>query len=133
MKNKLTIITALFLLMAVGFGCNWSFGSSSSSSDEKGKANSSSPSSPSSENSNALAKTGVAECDEFIDMISNESKSADENFVTRKLREAATDYAKEEIRKNLEENKGDKEKIALGCREAKTEYLKDKQEKEAAK
>jgi hypothetical protein len=63
-------------------------------------------------------------------MISADSKATDENFVTRKLREAATDFAKEQVRQSIEDNKGDKEKIAEGCREAREEYIKDKAAKE---
>jgi DNA transposition AAA+ family ATPase len=75
-----------------------------------------------------MAKTGVKECDEFIDLLSNDSKSPDEDFITRKIREYAIDFAKESIKKNIEENQNDKEKIAQGCKEARDEYLRKKTE-----
>lgn len=131
MKNKFAIVLVVFVMLAAALGCNWSFDSKSgNSSTEKPKADAPSTQGGNS-NSGDSAKTGVKECDDFLDLISEDSKSPDENFVTRKLREAATDYFKEEVRKNIEENKGDKEKIAKTCRELRDNYAKDKTKKDA--
>ena len=83
-------------------------------------------------NTEQMAKTGVKECDDFIDLMNEDSKAPDEGFVARKIREFAIDIAKEAIKSNIEENKNDKEKIALGCKEAKEKYIKDKTEKKDA-
>ena len=127
MKNKFTVLLALFLLLTVGFGCSFldKTNTGGGSSDNTTSTNPSN----SSTNPNDSAKTGVAECDEFLDMLNNDSKKPDEDFVTRKIREYAIDFARESIKKNIEENKGDKEKIAKGCRDAKADYLKKKEEK----
>ena len=126
MKNNLTILLALCLLFTVGVACSFldnvtSGGNSSNSSTTSNSTNSANP--------NDASKTGVAECDEFLDMLNNEQKKPDEDFFTRKIREYAIDFAKESIKKNIEENKGDKTKIAQGCKEAKDEYLKKKEQK----
>ena len=126
MKNKIIVLLALFLLLTIGFGCSLidkatSGGGSSDNSSTSTPGNSSNP--------NDSAKTGVAECDEFIDLLNNDAKKDDEDFVTRKVREYAIDFAKESIKKNLEENKGDKDKIAKKCKEGKDDYLKKKEEK----
>lgn len=130
MKNNFTILAALFLLLTIGFGCSFidNLKSGGGSSDNSSTRNPSS-SSDNSANPNDAAKTGVAECDEFLELLNNDQKKPDEDLFSRKLREYAIDFAREAIKKNIEENKGDKEKIAKGCREAKEDYLKKKDEK----
>jgi hypothetical protein len=130
MKNNFTLLAALFILLTVGFGCSYidNLKSGGGSSDNTTTSNPS-DSSNSSTSPNDSTKTGVAECDEFLDLLNNDSKKPDEDLFTRKIREYAIDFARETIKKNLEENKGDKEKIAKGCREAKADYLKKKDEK----
>lgn len=125
MKNKFTVLSAILLLLTIGFGCSFldkaTSGGSSDNSTTTNPSNSSNP--------NDAAKTGVAECDEFLDLLNNDQKKPDEDLFTRKIREYAIDFAKETIKKNIEENQGDKQKIATGCKEAKEKYLKDKEEK----
>ncbi len=120
MKNKFTVLPAILLVLTVGFGCSFIQKATTGSSDN---------SSSNSANLNDSAKTGVAECDELLDLINSDQKNADDNFVTRKIREYAVDFAKETIKKNIEENKGDKQKIADGCKKAKDDYLKNKDDK----
>lgn len=121
MKNNITILAALFLLLTIGFGCSFLDKSSSGDGNQPtgGSSNSTDP--------NASAKTGVAECDELIDLLNKDKSDPNDNFVTRKIKEYAIDFAKESIKKNIEENKGDKQKIADGCKEAKDEYIKNKE------
>jgi hypothetical protein len=122
MKNKVTILFAILLVLTVGFGCSFIQKSTTSSDNSSNSAN-----------PNDSAKTGVAECDELLELINNDQKNPDDNFVTRKIREYAIDFAKETIKKNIEENKGDKQKIADGCKKAKGDYLKNKEEKKNEK
>ncbi len=127
MKNNLTVLSALLLLLTVGFGCSFlDKATSGGSSDNSTKTGNSSSNSA---NPNDTAKTGVAECDEFLDLLNNDQKKPDEDLFTRKIREYAIDFAKETIKKNIEENQGDKQKIADGCKKAKDDYLKNKEEK----
>ncbi|MBS1797146.1 MAG: hypothetical protein JSS81_25185 [Acidobacteria bacterium] len=131
MKNKITILIALAVLFTFGLGCGM-IQKYTGGSDNSSSSNPSKPSNGATD-PNASAKTGVAECDEFIDLLNNDSKNPDEDFVTKKIREYAIDFARESIKKNIEENKGDKEKIAKGCRDAKDDYIKKKNEKEKDK
>lgn len=117
MKNNITIIAALVLLLTVGFGCNY-FNNSGGSSNTATNANSADP--------NATAKTGVAECDELIDLLNKDKANPNDDFVTRKIKEYAIDFAKESIKDNIEKNQGDKTKIAQGCKEARDEYNRNK-------
>jgi len=129
MKNKFTILTAIFLLLTIGFGCSYidSLKSGETPANTSNPANTSSNSTTNSANPNDSAKTGVAECDELIELLDKDQRNPDDNFLSRKIREYAIDFAKESIKKNIEENKGDKTKIAKGCREARDEYLKNKE------
>ncbi len=121
MKNKLSVVIALCVLTLAVLGCSkiWPGSGSNTSSGNS--------------NSDQVAKTGVKECDDFLDLIDRDSKDPDEGFVAKKIREVAIDIAKEAIKSNIEENKGDKEKIAQGCKEAQEKYLKDKAEKDKDK
>jgi hypothetical protein len=130
MKNNLTLLAALLILLTIGFGCSFiDKATSGGSNDNTATTTSPGNSSTNSANPNDASKTGVAECDEFLDLLNNDTKKPDEDFMTRKIREYAIDFAKDSIKKNIEENKGDKEKIAKGCREAKADYLKNKEDK----
>jgi hypothetical protein len=122
MKNNLTILLALFLLLAVGAGCSFIDSLTSGGNSSNTTANSATNSA----NPNDAAKTGVAECDELIDLLNKDKSDPNDDFVTRKIKEYAIDFAKESIKKNIEENQGDKTKIAQGCKEAKNEYQKNK-------
>jgi hypothetical protein len=118
MKNKITLLTAIVVLLVAGLGCGRIFSGGDNKSGSGGNSN-----------TEQMAKTGVKECDEFIDLINEDSKAPDEGFVARKIREFAIDVAKEAIKANIEENKNDKEKVALGCKEAREKYIEDKAEK----
>ena len=126
MKNNITIPAALFLLLTIGFGCSFLDGVTSGGNSSNTSGNSSTNSS----DPNASAQTGVAECDELINILNKDKSDPNDDFLTRKIKEYAIDFAKESIKKNIEENKGDKQKIADGCKEAKTEYLKNKEKKQ---
>ncbi len=117
MKNNITIIAALFLLLTVGFGCNYF--------NNGGSSNSSSTSN--SADANLNSKTGVAECDELIDLLDKDKSNPNDDFMTRKIKEYAIDFAKGSIKDNIEKNQGDKTKIAQGCKDARTEYIRNKE------
>jgi len=130
MKNKITTLSAILLLLTVGFGCSFLDKATSGGSSDNSTTTNPGNSSSNSSNPNDTAKTGVAECDEFLDMLNNDQKKPDEDLFSRKIREYAIDFAKETIKKNIEENQGDKQKIADGCKKAKEDYQKKKEEKD---
>ena len=124
MKNNITIFAALFLLLIIGVGCSFLDGVTSGGNSSNTAANSATNSA----DPNATAKTGIAECDELIDLLNRDRSDPNDDFVTRKIKEYAIDFAKESIKKNIEENQGDKTKIAQGCREARDQYNKSKEQ-----
>jgi hypothetical protein len=125
MKNNLTIPVALFFLLTVGIGCSF-IDSVTSGGNSSNGATTSNSATNSAANPNDVSNTGIPECDEAIDFISNDLKSKDEGFVARKIREGIVDYAREEIKRNIEANQGDKQKIVEGCKKIKEDYVKNK-------
>jgi hypothetical protein len=121
MKNNITIIAALFSLLTVGFGCSYIDNLSNSKDMTNSSRNGNSA------DANLTAKTGVAECDELIDLLNKDKSNPNDDFVTRKFKEYAIDFAKESIKENIEKNQGDKTKIAQGCKEARDEYIRSKE------
>ena len=69
MKNKFTVLPAILLVLTVGFGCSFIQKATTG-----GGSDNSSNSAVNS--SNDSAKTGVAECDELLDLINNDQKNA---------------------------------------------------------
>jgi hypothetical protein len=123
MKNKFTVLPALFLISAIGFGCSFIDNlSGGGASNTAGTSNTATDSA----DPNATAKTGIAECDELIDILNQDRADPNDGFLMRKAKELAIDAAKDTIKRNIEQNQGDKTRIAQGCREAKTEYLRNK-------
>lgn len=128
MKNKITILTALFILLTVGFGCSVvdQFRSGGTNTPNVSNSNTATVSNTNTADPNAVAKTGVAECDELIDILDKDRQNPEDGFIARKVREVAIDLAKETIKTNIEQNQGDKVRIAQGCREAKNEYMRSR-------
>ncbi len=113
MKNKVTFLFAILLVSTVGFGCSFFSGGRENSANSV----------------NSDPKTGVAECDEVIDLVNRDMDSGDDGYIAQKFRGFIVDKVREGIRKNIEENKGDKEKIARDCKKIKDDYIKNKDEK----
>jgi altronate dehydratase len=132
MKNNLTSVIALTLILVIGLGCGNLIPRELGEGSDKTETNRSSEDSNSKSQDNSATldntKTGVAECDEFLDLLNEDAKQPNEDVISRKVREYVIDIAKESIKKNIEENKGDKQKIAEGCRKAKEDYLRKKEE-----
>lgn len=125
MKKNISVLFALFLLLTIGFGCSFLdgyTGGGASNTATNPATNSATNMDP-----NATAKTGVAECDELIDALNRDRSNPNDDFVTRKIKEVAIDYAKEQIKRSIDENQGDKQKIAQGCRQARDEYNRSKE------
>ena len=78
-------------------------------------------------------KIGVPECDEIIDFFADQSKSEDDNFVTKAARGYALNKVRESFKQSIEENKGDIAKMAKECRDFKTQLDKFKAEDDRKK
>jgi hypothetical protein len=66
--------------------------------------------------------TGVQECDDFIKFIAEQSKSPDDNWVTRGMRDYIIGQIKKSLRESLELNKNDKVKMAEQCKDLRAKF-----------
>ncbi len=131
MKNKLTAMFVSLIFLALVLGC-------SSINPFAGKTDSSKSSDSTTDSgleSVIVEKTGVPECDELSAYVSKLMSSKDEGYVAKATREFILNRYREGIKKSLEENKDNPEKLAKYCKEYKTQlesYKKDEDEKKEA-
>ena len=77
--------------------------------------------------------TGVAECDELLDSISESSKNQNDDYVSKATREFFLNRIRDSVRKSIEENKGDKKEMAKNCADYKKQLEKFKAEEDRKK
>ena len=64
-------------------------------------------------------KIGIPECDEAIDVLEAQANNPDDNFVTKAVKKTALNTFREQLKKNLEDNKTDRKEVAEFCTEFK--------------
>lgn len=62
-------------------------------------------------------KIGIAECDEAMDILEAQANNPDDNFVTKAVKKTALNTFRDQLKKNLEDNKTDKKEVAKFCKE----------------
>ena len=77
--------------------------------------------------------TGVAECDELLTLISDQSKNHNDDYVSKATREFFLNRIRDSVKKSLEENKGDKKEMAKNCADFKKQLEKFKAEEDSKK
>lgn len=120
MKNKTVFVITLSVLLALILGCSYynpleSSNSNSSVNDNRTLSEKTIDSTVGNE------KIGVPECDEVVDFFADQAKSTDEDFVTKAARQYALNKIRESFKQSIEENKGDKKKLAKECRDFKNQ------------
>ena len=60
---------------------------------------------------------GILECDEAMDILEAQANNPDDNFVTKTIKKTALNTFREQLKKNLEDNKTDKKEVAKFCTE----------------
>lgn len=130
MKNALSLILTLSILMTVGLGCGIVKRVSGNSE-------------PAPSNSNKTVtdkavditvgdeKTGIPECDEVVELFRQAADNPDDGYVTKAIKATVLNKIKESFRKSLEENKTDKVEMAKQCRDFKLQLEKYKAEEES--
>ena len=78
-------------------------------------------------------KIGVRECDELIDKIAEQSKSGDDDYVSKATRQFFLNRIRESVRKSVEENTSDKKQLAKNCLDYQNQLEKFKKEEEDKK
>ena len=130
MKNIFAIFVSGILLFAV-LGCGISDRIQNAVSEQQ--TNTSSTNSSNSANKTTAdqvtedvlrEKTGIPECDEVLDMLADQSKSPDENFVSKAAKELVFNQIRQSLKESIQQNQNDKEKLAQSCKEFKVQLEK---------
>ncbi len=77
--------------------------------------------------------TGVAECDELLNSISDSSKNQNDDYVSKATREFFLNRIRDSVKKSIEENKSDKVEMAKNCADYKKQLTKFKADEESKK
>lgn len=134
MKNKNAFLMTILILLALVLGCSFY----NPLSDSANNANS--PTTNDKDKSNKAIdetaqeeKIGIPECDELLDFLADQTKSEDDNFVTKGFREYYLNTIREGLKKSIEENKNDPTKMAKECKKLKAQLDKYKAQEESKK
>lgn len=78
-------------------------------------------------------QTGIPECDEVLNILADQSKSQDENILTKAAKEMAFNKIRQSLKESIQQNQNDKEKLAQTCREFKAQVSKFQNEQNSNK
>ena len=134
MKNKYQFLTVVLLLLVVVAGCRF-YNPSTGSTDKKdsSKPRDKDVSEKVIDKTVGEERIGVPECDELLDFFADQTKTKDDNYIVKATREFYFNKIRENIKKDLEDNKNDpnkKEEMAKNCREYKKQLDKYKAEED---
>lgn len=136
-KNKFTISAVLTTVLAIGLGCGITDRVQKAIGGEETpatkKTEDKSLSDTAIETAVGNEKIGVPECDDLMDFFEQQSKSNDDNYMTKATRQMVMNKIRESIKKSIEENKNDKAQMAKDCKEYKSQLEKFKAEEESNK
>jgi len=140
MKNTFitVIIAGVLLLTALGCGITDKVKKSVGGSDNTSNTNPSNTKEKSiSDKTIDIAvgdeKVGVPECDDLLDYFARQTEDANDSYVTKATRQYFMNKIRESIKQSIEENKGDKAKMAKECKEYRRELDKFKAEEDSNK
>jgi hypothetical protein len=134
MKNNFALLFTLTVLLISGLSCSYYNPLESRSDTPQNKDSQTAKSEDESLSDKAINSTvgeekiGVPECDGIIDFFADQSKSKDDDFITKTARQYALNKVRESFKQSIEENKGDTAKMAKACKEFKGQLDKFKAE-----
>ena len=111
MRNKITTLFAISLLLFTVLGCGSLNPLSGIGSSESDKADASNPSGE----TLGVDRVGIEECDAVIDELSAQASSPDDGYIVKSIKGYYVDKIREALKKSVEENKGDPEKLRAEC------------------
>lgn len=121
MKNSPLFIAALLFLTVVGLGCGVA-GRLTGSPDNTANANKS-LTDKAVDTAVGQSRIGIPECDEAMDVLEEQANNPDDNFVTKALKQTVLNQFREQLKKALEENKGNRAEVAKFCRQFKQNMI----------
>jgi len=112
MKRGIESILIVVAVLAFGLGC----GTVTEMLPGSEPAKSDSASNPLTNPETVLRdKTGVPECDAVIDFLADQSKTQDDNYVTRAAKEFFFNKIRQSIKESVERNKNNPKELAKDC------------------
>ena len=138
MKNKFSLMFVFSILLITILGCS-SYNPLAGRSDEPKNNTDTAKTADNSvvdstiESTVGGTTTGVAECDELLTLISDQSKNHNDDYVSKATREFFLNRIRDSVKKSLEENKGDKKEMAKNCADFKKQLEKFKAEEDSKK
>jgi hypothetical protein len=129
MKNKFVFFTVAAILFVSVLGCSFYNpleGSSNSASNDNRAL-----SDKATDSTIGEQKLGIPECDEIFDFFAEQTRSPEDDFITKAAREYALNTIRESFKQSLDEHQGDKTAMAKECRKLKTQIDKFKAEQDA--
>ena len=132
MKNKLTILLLISIVLTIGLGCG--LVERFTGSDQPSPANR--PSNQPANQAVVEEKTttekaidltlgehtlGIPECDQLFDALTPYANSPEDDFVTRAAKRALANKIRQSLKQSIEQDKKDKTQLANDCREYKTQ------------
>lgn len=135
MKNKFALLSVILILLISVLGCSFYNPLSKSSADSSNTAvvQDKSLSDKTIDAAVGDEKIGVPECDEVVDFFAAESRSKDDNYLTKATRQYVFNKIREQFKESIKENKDDTAKLAKECKEYKKQLDKYKAEEDANK
>lgn len=138
MKNKSVIFVVCVLLFAV-LGCGISdkikkITEEKTSNSNATPTNSGDKSIGDQATENVLReKTGVPECDELLDWLTDQTKNNDDNFISKGVKEYFFNKIRQSVKESIEKNQNDKAKMAKECKEIKQQIDAQKAKEDSNK
>jgi hypothetical protein len=121
MKNLLSLLIVLALIIMVGIGCGLPGRAQKTVSEKQdGKAaDNKSLTDKGLDIAMGDKKIGIAECDEVVDLLNREIENPDDDFVTKAVKKTAINKVKEKFKEALDEKNSNKAEMARTCRDFK--------------
>lgn len=128
MKNKFQLLAALVLLVIATVGCGL-ISRASETAPEQGKGNSNKTVTDRAvDKAVGESNIGVPECDEVMNMITEELNNSDDDFVTKAIKATVLNRIKDSIKESIEKDNSDTVELAKTCKEFRTQFDKYKEE-----
>jgi hypothetical protein len=110
MRDKITTLFAISILLFTVLGC-------SSLNPLSGIGGSSDPSSGTTTPGDTIGfeRIGIEECDAVVDELAAQAASQDDGYIVKSIKGYYVDKIREALKKSVEENKGDPEKLRKEC------------------
>lgn len=135
MKNKFILLASVMILLMVILGCGvmnpFSGGSDGGSSNKP--IDNKTTTDRVVDSTVGEERIGIEECDQIVDELAGQTKSKDEGYIVKAFRQYYVNMIRESVRKSIEENKNDPEKLRTECKKIRVQLDKFQAEEESKK